>query len=167
VDDEKGKKMIRNLLSAAAAMICLAGCMSRAEPGSQRAVLAVTLTGTQEVPGPGDPDGTGTVEIEVDPPTGQLCWNLYARQIDPATAAHIHRGAAGVAGPPVMTLTTPDAAGRSEGCGRIDPALAREIVLRAHSFYVNVHTAAQPDGAIRGQLRGGGLAPRRAMTPGG
>ena len=144
---------------AAAALLLGAGCATA--PGEQRAVLAVTLTGVQEVPGPGDPDGTGTAEIRVDPSAPQVCWDLYARQIDPATAAHIHRGAAGTAGPPVVTLTTPDASGRSEGCAAIDQALARDMVLRAHEFYVNVHNAAFPAGAIRGQLRGGANRPTR------
>ena len=136
-----------------AGVMLLAGCA--AGPQNQRATLYVSMTGIQEVPGPGDPDGNGTVEINVDPRQNQVCWNLYARQIDPATAAHIHRGAEGVAGPVVLMLTTPDAAGHSQGCATVDPALAREIAYQGHLFYANVHTATHPAGAIRGQLRGG------------
>jgi len=144
----------RDILAGAAALLVLGACAS-AGPGNRRADLAVTMTGIQEVPGPGDPDGSGTVEVRVTPTASQICWNLYARGIAPATAAHIHRGAAGVAGPPVVTLTTPDAAGRSQSCATIDPGLAREIAMRGFDFYVNVHNAAHPAGAIRGQLRGG------------
>lgn len=144
-------------ICAGAALVLLAGCVSR--PENRRVDLSVTLTGLQEVPGPGDPDGTGTAEVRVTAGEGQLCWNVYARQIDAATAAHIHRGAAGSAGPPVVTLTTPDAAGRSQGCATVDPALAREIATQSHNFYVNIHTAPHPAGAIRGQLRGG-VTPR-------
>ncbi len=151
-----------NLLTGGAALLVLAGCATGQM--NQRANLAVTMTGIQEVPGPGDPDGSGTVEIRVTPAEGQVCWNLYARGIEPATAAHIHRGAAGIAGPPVVPLTTPDGAGHSQGCATVDPALAREIAMRSFDFYVNVHTAAQPAGAIRGQLRGGPRRPERA-TP--
>jgi hypothetical protein len=154
---------MRNMTRAGcvAALMLAGGCATT--PGDQRATLAVTLNGVQEVPGPGDPDGTGTAEIRVDPSAPQVCWDLYARQIDPATAAHIHRGAAGTAGPPVVTLTTPDAQGRSEGCAAVDQDLARELVLRGYDFYVNVHTAAQPAGAIRGQLRGAVVRqPRRS-----
>ncbi len=89
------------------------------------------------------------------PASGSVCWNLYARAIDQATAAHIHRGTAGAAGPPVVTLTTPDANGRSQGCAQVDQELARHMAAAAQDFYVNVHTAAYPQGAIRGQLRGG------------
>jgi len=146
----------------AGTMLLAAGCASNQE--NQRAHLMVSMSGIQEVPGPGDPDGNGTAEIRVRPSQASLCWDLYARAIGPATAAHIHRGAAGSAGPPVVTLTTPDAAGRSQGCIAIDQALAREIAWRGHDFYVNVHDAAHPAGAIRGQLRGG-PAPREPRRP--
>jgi len=139
-------------ISAGAMLLALGGCASDVD---QPANLAVTMTGIQEVPGPGDADGTGTVEIRVDPHDGQLCWNLYARGIDAATAAHIHRGEAGIAGPVVLMLTTPGADGHSQGCATIDLGLAREIANQGHIFYVNVHNAAFPNGAIRGQLRGG------------
>ena len=145
--------------AAAAAAALLAGCATGA--GAQRATQAVTLTGIQEVPGPGDPDGTGTAQIRVEPGQGRVCWTLYVAQIDPATAAHIHRGAAGTAGPPVVTLATPGPDGRSEGCIAVDAALASELSMRAHDFYVNVHNAAFPAGAVRGQLRGGPIVRQR------
>lgn len=150
---------MRAVWGAAAMAASLVGCAGG--PQMQRARLGVTLTGIQEVPGPGDPDGNGTVEVRVDPRSGEICWNLYARQIGPATMAHIHRGAAGIAGPPVLTLTTPDAAGRSQGCQIVELGLAREIGMRGYEFYVNVHDAAHPAGAIRGQLRGEGIIRER------
>ncbi|MDQ8756186.1 CHRD domain-containing protein [Sphingosinicella sp. LHD-64] len=146
---------MKTIWAAAIAILALNGCATR--PENRPTELQVTLTGLQEVPGPGDPDGTGTAEIRVDPSENQVCWNVYARQIDPATAAHIHRGAAGVAGPPVVTITTPDAAGRSQGCVTVEPQLAREIATQSHNFYVNIHTGPHPQGAIRGQLRGGAM----------
>jgi hypothetical protein len=143
---------MRLLLPAATALL-LAGCATG--PENQSAVLMVSLNGIQEVPGPGDPDGNGTAEVRVNPRSGEVCWDLYARSIGTATAAHIHRGAAGIAGPVVVMLALPDAGGRSHGCATVDPALAREIAYRGYDFYVNVHDAAHPNGAIRGQLRGG------------
>ena len=141
-----------------AGMILLAGCTTSQQ--DRPAELAVTLTGLQEVPGPGDADGTGTAQIRVTPGNGQLCWNLYVRQIAPATAAHVHRGAAGTAGPPVVTLTTPDAAGRSQGCAAIGQEFARAIAWRGYDFDVNVHNAEHPAGAVRGQLRGTVIRPQ-------
>ena len=149
------KERARRILILAGIAL-LAGCATG--PENRRATLYVSMNGLQEVPGPGDADGNGTVEINVTPGVGQVCWNLYARQIDAATAAHIHRAPEGVAGPVVLTLTTPDAAGHSQGCATIDPGLARELAWRGHDFYVNVHTATHPNGAIRGQLRGGPLS---------
>ena len=144
---------------AAGAALLAAACST---PGPPRADLAVTLTGLQEVPGPGDPDGTGTAEVRVEPALSRVCWRLTVREIAPATAAHIHRGAAGTAGPPVVPLTTPDASGRSEGCAAIEPELARQMSMYGHEFYINVHNAEYPAGAIRGQLRG---SPGRRTPP--
>lgn len=145
---------MRGLLigAGAAAMLTLVGCASGGA-GMNRMLLRVSMTGIQEVPGPGDPDGSGTAEVRVTARDGQVCWDVYARGIEPATAAHIHRGAAGVAGPPVVTLTAPDADGRSQGCTTVDPMVARNIAMRGHEYYLNVHNAAHPTGAIRGQLR--------------
>ena len=143
-----------------AGVMLLAGCATG--PQNQRATLLVSMNGLQEVPGPGDPDGNGTAEINVVPAQGQVCWDLYARQIEPATAAHIHRCAEGIAGPVVLMLATPDSAGHSQGCATVDPTLAREIAYQGHAFYLNVHTATHPAGAIRGQLRGGPVNQRQA-----
>ena len=146
-------------IMASAAALVAAGCASA--PGMERATLAVSLNGIQEVPGPGDPDGNGTAEVRVEPRQGRVCWDLSVRQIDAATAAHIHRAAAGSAGPPVVTLTTPGAEGRSSGCAAVEAGLAGEMAAQSHLFYVNVHTAAFPAGAVRGQLRGGPMPRQR------
>jgi len=157
---------MKAVLGVAATAVLLGACAGG--PQMQRAMLGVSMTGIQEVPGPGDPDGNGTVEVRVDPRSGEICWNLYARQIEPATAAHIHRGTAGASGPPVLTLTTPDANGRSQGCQIVEIGLAREIGMRGYDFYVNVHTPTHPAGAIRGQLRGEGIIRERpARRPAG
>jgi len=144
----------RGMIVAGAALVALAACATQHQ--AQRARLYSSMTGVQEVPGPGDPNTTGTVELRVDARAGQVCWNLNVRGNDPATAAHIHRGAAGVAGPPVVTLTTPDANGHSEGCAQVEQPLAAQLIFRPFDFYVNVHTARFPNGIARGQLRNDG-----------
>jgi hypothetical protein len=71
----------------------------------------------------------------------------------PAIAAHIHRGAASVAGPVVVPLQPPDSFGRSRSCTTgVDRALIKEILTEPYNFYVNVHTTDFPNGAMRGQL---------------
>ena len=115
--------------------------------------IATTLTGAAEVPGPGDTDGAGLFEARVNPGTERICYTIAASNIDPATAAHIHLGGAGDVGDPVLTLDTPDGDDDdSEDCQDIDRALAQAIIRDPGSYYVNVHTASFPGGAIRGQL---------------
>ena len=67
------------------------------------------------------------------------------------TMAHIHRGAAQVAGPPVVVLANP-AQNIADTCQPVAPELISEIVAKPDEFYVNVHTTAHPSGAIRAQL---------------
>jgi hypothetical protein len=114
--------------------------------------LSARLTGSEEVPGPGDPDGAGLAEVTIVDRTDNLCYEVSVSNIEPATAAHIHRGERGVAGPPVVTLDAP-ADGESNGCLSVDSALADEISRNPGGFYINVHNAPYPNGAVRGQLR--------------
>lgn len=153
-----GKNRRRAALAVLAALAA-AGCAT--SPGMSRSELSATLTGQQQTPGPGDADGTGTARIRLDPAGGRLCWELNARGIGRATSAAIQRGAAGSIGPALLTLTIPDAAGRSQGCAAVTPAIVREMGLQAHHFYVSVADEAHAQGAIRGQLRGGVTRPER------
>ncbi|MGX1880789.1 CHRD domain-containing protein [Streptomyces sp. NPDC055287] len=121
------------------------------------------LTGRQEVPGPGDPDGSGEFWYEIK--HGTLCYSLNVRKIAQPTAAHIHAGKRGTAGPIVVALKTPKS-GASHGCikaqrkqttGNAATVLThrelKEIDCKPGKFYANVHNRPFPDGAIRGQLR--------------
>ena len=115
--------------------------------------LDATLTGAAEVPGPGDPDGAGTAQVRLRLGQGQICATLSVSNVTlPALAAHIHSGVAGVAGPVVVTLVTPDADGNVSGCVAVDRALVKQILQNPAGYYVNVHTSDLPAGAIRGQL---------------
>jgi CHRD domain len=114
----------------------------------------VTLVGEVESPA-GDPVGTGTSTVRLRAGQGQLCYKLAAANLSgPAAAAHIHRAAAGASGPVVIPLATPGADGKSGGCVPVARTLAAQILAGPASYYVNVHTAEFPAGAIRGQLTG-------------
>jgi CHRD domain len=141
----------RRLFTALAgpAMIAGLGTAAPAQPGATQ--FSAALTGANEVPA-GDPDGAGTARVRVLGALNQVCVRLEVRGISRATAAHIHRGAAGVNGPPVVNLDPPDNDGDEDDCDRIGDALADEIQANPAGFYVNIHTADFPDGAIRGQL---------------
>jgi hypothetical protein len=120
--------------------------------------LAATLSGANEVPGPGDPDGRGRAFVRLSGTTA--CYVLQWSNIDATTAAHIHQGGAGVAGPVVVLFFQPGTNAASlpgtlssvAGCVDVDPALAGRIAASPRDWYVNIHTADFPAGAIRGQL---------------
>jgi CHRD domain len=165
----KGNEMYKRSLAAFAAVgtiIAIAipsmagGNARRTVPtGSFSAMAAADtpylakLSGANEVP-PADPDGTGAAAITihtVSPTETQLCWDLSYSAIAAPTAAHIHRGAAGASGPPIVTFALPGATS-GNGCIDVDAVLAAEIIATPAGFYVNIHTAEHPNGAIRGQL---------------
>lgn len=112
--------------------------------------LAAELSGMQE-PGGGDPDGTGYVELSLNQGQGTITYTLSVENIDAATAAHIHIGPAGVAGPVVVPLAAPST-GMSSGVIEVDPELIKAIRQNPENYYVNVHNPMYPAGAVRGQL---------------
>jgi len=118
---------------------------------------AASLTGAKEVPGPGDSNGFGVAVASPRPAQGTVCINIRYRGIDAPTAAHIHEGPPTVAGPVVIdfgVLIATSPVGQITGCVPVEPALAADVGQNPSDYYVNVHNAAFPGGAIRGQLRG-------------
>ena len=109
------------------------------------------LTGDAEVPGPGDPKGSGTVQVTLDPGKGEVCYELSVANIQEATAAHIHEGAVGKEGPVKVALEAPKT-GSAKGCAKAEAAVIMAILGNPDGYYVNVHNAAFPKGAVRGQL---------------
>ena len=125
-----------------------------------------TLSGAEEVPGPGDDDGSGTAMAKLDTTKGEMCVTLKVADITlPAAAAHIHEGAKGVSGPVVVPLTAPDANGMSDACVAVDADVMSRISANPENFYFNVHTSDFPAGAVRGQLMPVASAPV-ASAPG-
>ena len=113
--------------------------------------MVVQMDGAQEAPGPGDPDGSGTAWFWINPGQGTVCYVLEVSNIEPATAAHIHVAPAGVPGPVVVPLAAPTS-GSSSGCTTADRELLVAILVDPAAYYVNVHNAPFPGGAVRGQL---------------
>lgn len=141
-------------LALIALIIFMAGVnvvLSAQEPQPGGRPLVVTMTGAAEVPGPGDPDGTGTATITLNPGKGEVCYELQVDKIGEANAAHIHSGAVDQAGPPVLTLKTPTD-GSSKDCATLERDKIMDILKNPAMYYVNVHNAEFPDGAVRGQL---------------
>jgi hypothetical protein len=133
------------------AVVALAGAgTALAYPGPGRPLYAA-LRANAEVPGPGNTDARGNATVRITPGRNRVCYSVTYRNIPQATMAHIHSGRAGVAGPPVVTLRMPRG-GMSDGCANVSRALARDLINRPDRFYVNIHSVAFPDGAIRGQF---------------
>ena len=108
-------------------------------------------TGAKEAPNPGDPDGLGVAAVLVNVRLSRVCYLVAVTGIRPATMAHIHRGAVGVAGP-IVVMLRPPTDGMSTGCVRVARTLAAEIAHAPGRFYVNVHNGPFGAGALRGQL---------------
>ena len=130
-------------------LVCVASWI--AMPGALAATTnqQANMIGSEEVPGPGDPDGKGIAKITLDDAANTVCWNFTYTGIDKPTAAHIHVGARGVAGPPVVTL---DIVRGNTGCVNADPTTLKNIRDNPAGHYVNIHNQQYPKGAIRGQL---------------
>jgi hypothetical protein len=110
-----------------------------------------TLTGDAEVPGPGDPKGSGTVQVTFNPDKGEVCYELSVANLQEATAAHIHKGEKGEEGQVEVAVEAPKT-GTAKGCTKADVVVIEAIMQDPTDYYVNVHTAAFPKGAVRGQL---------------
>ena len=136
------------IVSLIAIMVGFAA-VQRADNGGRP--LSTTMTGAEEAPGPGDPDGSGEAVFTLNHGQGQICFQLTVQDIAPATAAHIHVAPPGEPGPVVVGLTPPTG-GSSSGCVTVDRDLIKAIMQNPEAYYVNVHNEPFPAGAIRGQL---------------
>lgn len=153
------------VLGAAALSTSAAGTATAAvaDPAGGHGKNTVRLGGEQEVPGPGDPDGSGVFKYMIK--NDRLCYKLSVRNIAPPTAAHLHFGQRGEAGPIAVQLKIPPQDGSSSACIRAQrtqtPQNASRVLTRweldgvkrnPFFFYVNVHNAEFPAGAVRGRL---------------
>jgi hypothetical protein len=134
----------RNGLAALALATAFAGGAAYAE----KMTMDVELSGAQEVP-PVETSATGTATVTFDSDTRMLSWELeYSGLSGDATAAHIHGPAdEGENAPPVFPIK--EASG-SEGSEELTEEQAK--LLMDGKMYINVHTAANPNGEIRGQV---------------
>jgi hypothetical protein len=115
--------------------------------GSLR-LFAVPLEGAQEAPTPGDPDGFGVALLAIDTTASTIEWLFDVNDIAlPLIASHIHNAPPGVAGPVVVPLGTD-----FTGATAASVAVLANILADPSSFYVNLHNADYPGGALRGQL---------------
>jgi hypothetical protein len=113
------------------------------------AKFEISLKGTSEKPA-APASNRGRVELTLNTATGKVCWEFKLAKIDGTpNQAHIHKGKAGVSGNVVVPL---GANYKRQGCTSAAKSLVRSIAGHPASYYVNVHNAKHPAGAMRGQL---------------
>jgi hypothetical protein len=138
------------IVVASLGILLVAGAVSANHFGT----FSTGLSGAQEAPGPGDPNGKGSITLDVYN-AGLVCYTLKVQGIEDPSAAHIHLAPAGQAGGVVVDLRI-DLAERQGNRLSYCAAAAAEVTaaIRANpaAYYVNVHNATFPNGAIRGQL---------------
>lgn len=119
---------------------------------SSGTVWSVKLTAAQEIPKQVVKNAAGTGSFTGTLTGTKLKFKLtFSKLTGPATAAHIHLGAMGVSGNVLVPLCTPC---KSPVTGTVTISAAVKKDFSKHLLYVNVHTAKNPNGEIRGQLGG-------------
>ncbi|WP_213742211.1 CHRD domain-containing protein [Bradyrhizobium sp. dw_411] len=112
--------------------------------------LKATLDSASEVPA-NTSAGKGTADIDYDAASKKLTWKLtYSGLSGPATAAHFHGPAEAGKNAGVAVAIPGATASPAEGSATLTDAQAADLL--AGKYYVNVHTAANPGGEIRGQV---------------
>lgn len=139
----------KTTIAALVAALCLAlwGATVATAGGT---TLTTTLVGSEERPGPGDPDGSGFITLTLNQGQGTICYELTWSNIDFPTRGHIHKAPAGSPGGIFVTLF--ESEGPADKCVTATKAQIKELRQNPTAFYVNIHTASFPGGAIRGQL---------------
>lgn len=112
--------------------------------------LEAVLSGDAAAPDPGDPDGSGTATVALDPDDATACFEIEVENIAEPGAAHIHSGAAGASGPPILDFNVPE--NGLSGCVDADESTILAILGSPSEYYVNVHNEEFGAGAVRGQL---------------
>ena len=151
----------RSVLGLAVGSAAGAVLISSAKPTyAAGTTYKATINGKSEVP-PTTSGGTGTATVTYDPSTKMVTWEgSFSGLSGPATAAHIHGPAevgknAGVIVPLSQAGTPFTSPFKGSATLPADKAAALEAALSSGQAYVNIHTAANPGGEVRGQLAKG------------
>ncbi|MGN6462149.1 MAG: CHRD domain-containing protein [Pseudolabrys sp.] len=134
--------------SSLAVLACSAALLAVAPASAEVVNLKADLKASSEVP-PTNSKGSGSVTATYDTASKKLSWKgSYKDLTGPATAAHFHIGETGKNGAvavPISPATSP-----LEGSATLTDAQASDLL--AGRMYVNVHTAENKAGEIRGQV---------------
>jgi len=138
----------------AAASLLAAVTLVTAPAFAEETKFMAMLSGAEEVP-PVETGGTGSANVTWNSETKEISWSIdFAGLSGPAAAAHFHGPAdPGANAGPVITID--DLESPSEGKATLTDEQAAD--LAAGKWYVNVHTEANPNGEIRGQVMEGSM----------
>lgn len=147
-------KKLATLIGAAAAVSLVVVAFATAAQRAEVYKVSAALGPGVEVPKPKGAAGAhgSFTATYVENKTGAtLKWKLtFARLTGKALAAHIHGGKPGTAGPVIVPLCGPCRNGQT---GTIHITKATVAALEGHRAYVNVHTAKNAGGEVRGQAK--------------
>ena len=142
---------MRRLLIVAATVV-LASCAMYQEkapswmPGS--GAVSVKLSGAEEVPPvSASGSGSGTIRVGAD---GAVSGSVTTSGVQ-GTMAHIHQGAKGQNGPIIIPLTKSGDTYSVPAGAKLNDAQMK--AFKEGNLYVNVHTARNKGGEVRGQLQ--------------
>jgi hypothetical protein len=114
------------------------------------------LTGDQEVP-PVSTNAVGLAHVSFNPIMDAVTYHIIAVGLnDSLTGAHLHLGQPGIIGPVIVDLSANDTMDTFILNGEIDQLSIPDTLMQnllTSNIYINLHTAPNPDGVIRGQMR--------------
>lgn len=138
-------------------LLALAPLLLPSSALAARVTFNLVMTGAQEAPAAGDPDGLATGLITLDDGSGEISWSFGYSNIDAPTLMHIHgpNAPAGVGAGVFIGLGV----ATSGGAGTLVSSLVHgslaqvsQILAAPETFYVNIHNGPFPGGAVRGQI---------------
>jgi len=161
---------VATMLVAVVALVAVGGATAKKPALSATPVFKLNLKGSQEVPQNKDQKGSARGSVTFDLTrnasgaitAGDVVFSFNYSFASPTTVTglHIHPGAKGATGAPLIgaALSANDAAD-ADGVGNItsvvtgtSPATLQAILDNPRAYYVNLHTPAKPNGALREQM---------------
>jgi hypothetical protein len=143
---------MKSLFSRAFAGLAIAAGVLAGMPATAEVIsFKAEMRGASEVP-PNKTTGTGTVALTYDTAERKLSWKGgYSGLTGPVTAAHFHGpAAAGRNAGIALVIASGVLPASFEGSATLTGAQAADLL--AGRWYINLHTAANPAGEIRGQV---------------
>jgi CHRD domain len=132
---------IAAVLAAAVSAVAATAAMSP--------VVSAKMTGGGESP-KGPAGASGLAVIHLNAAKGTVCWQFKnVKGVTGPNASHIHKGGKGVSGPVFIPLGAKFAL---KGCTTASKSSITAVESKPGAYYVNIHNAKYPNGAIRGQL---------------